>query len=225
MLRMASARRFLRVGQVRGALTNSAMHGARRGASALRGLRCLSTSTPNLKWYQLKATSQVSWRNKPVEDGQIVRVSYVARKALGGEDGFEAGETLETGTMSFRVGDCKALGALDEGVPGMRVGDMRRIRAPHTMAYGTEGKPPKIGPFESVIFDVTLTGCVHQMHIETLEVEGEDHSVESMVAAASRAANSATATLSGLLAKLTRPPPGGGGGDASGGSKKPPGRG
>lgn len=178
------------------------------GTATLPALRRLSTSqTPNVAWRLLKATTQVSWRNKPVEEGQIVRVSYVTRKAVGSMDGFEAGEALESGTMSFRVGNGKSFGAFDEAVPGMCVGDVRRIRAPHTMAYGTEGKPPKIGPFEEVIFDVTLTGCVHQMHIETLETEDDDHSVESIVAAMSRTAKSASQKFSSLLAKLTEAPP------------------
>ncbi|KAG8468521.1 hypothetical protein KFE25_013604 [Diacronema lutheri] len=171
-------------------------------------VRCLSLSTPNVMWRELKATSQVSWRNKPADIGQIVRAKYVARKALGGADGFEPGEVLESGTVSFRLGSGKAFGAFDEAVVGMCVGDVRRIRAPHTMAYGVKGKPPKIGPFEEVVFEVTLTGCVHQMHIEVLEAEGNDHSVESIVAAVSRTAQSAGRSFGNLLANLASKPGG-----------------
>jgi imidazoleglycerol phosphate dehydratase HisB len=53
---------------------------------------------------------------------------------------------------------------------------------------------------------VTLTGCVHQLHIEVLEAEAEEHSVESIVAAVGRTAQQAAK----FFAKLTSPGPGGG---------------
>lgn len=115
-------------------------------------LRRAFSSSVGVAWKELQATKQTSWRNKPVESGQIVRVNYVTRKAIG-SDGFGASDALlDSGRLDFRLGNAK-FGAFDEAIPGMRVGDLRRIRAPHTMAYGVDGKPPKIAPFEEVMFD------------------------------------------------------------------------
>jgi hypothetical protein len=179
-----------------------------KGGLALSLSRTLSTTTTNIAWRELKESTQYSWRNKPCEAGQVVRVNFVTRKATGGSDGFGAGEdALDSGRMDFRLGSGKAFGAFEEGVPGMRVGDVRRIRAPHTMAYGVKGKPPAISPFEEVVFDVTLTGCVHQMHIEVLEVEPEEHSVENIVAAVGRTAQQAAQFFGQVVSSALPPAP------------------
>jgi FKBP-type peptidyl-prolyl cis-trans isomerase len=118
----------------------------------LSRIRAFSTSSVGVAWKELQATRQTSSQNKPVESGQIVRVNYVTRKALS-SDGFDAGDALlDSGRLDFRLGNAK-FGAFDEVIPGMRVGDLRRVRAPHTMAYGVNGKPPAVAPFEEVMFD------------------------------------------------------------------------
>ena len=53
---------------------------------------------------------------------------------------------------------------------------------------------------------VTLTGCVHQLHIEVLDTESDEHSVESIVAVVGRTAQQAGK----LFAKLMSTGPSGG---------------
>ena len=51
---------------------------------------------------------------------------------------------------------CRRL--LDEGVPGMKVGERRRLTIPSAAAYGAQGRPPAIPPDSTLIFDVELMG-------------------------------------------------------------------
>ena len=46
----------------------------------------------------------------------------------------------------------------DEAIPGMKVGEMRRLTIPPEMGYGKMGRPPKIPPFSTLIFEVELVG-------------------------------------------------------------------
>lgn len=139
----------------------------------LRTLSWYTSHGSGLRIRLLKETQQVSWRgNDPVEESQVVRVEYTARAVNAAADahgGDDAGAVVESREVSFRCGSGRVMAALDRGVIGMRVGDVRRIRAPHTLAYGREGKPPHLQPFSEVIFDVTLTGAVHHLHIEVLD--------------------------------------------------------
>lgn len=43
-----------------------------------------------------------------------------------------------------------------EGVPGMKVGGIRRLIIPASLAYGEQGSPPVIGPDEALVFDIEL---------------------------------------------------------------------
>lgn len=43
-----------------------------------------------------------------------------------------------------------------KGVPGMKVGGIRRLIIPAAMAYGEAGSPPTIGPNEPLVFDIEL---------------------------------------------------------------------
>lgn len=44
-----------------------------------------------------------------------------------------------------------------KGVPGMKVGGLRRLLIPASLAYGAQGSPPVIGPNEPLVFDIEVT--------------------------------------------------------------------
>ncbi len=44
-----------------------------------------------------------------------------------------------------------------QGIPGMKVGGRRLLGIPYDLAYGAEGRPPNIAPYEALWFVVDVT--------------------------------------------------------------------
>lgn len=45
------------------------------------------------------------------------------------------------------------------GIPGMKIGGIRRITSPPAHAYGPDGVPPFIDGDTVVVFEVTVINC------------------------------------------------------------------
>jgi FKBP-type peptidyl-prolyl cis-trans isomerase len=69
------------------------------------------------------------------------------------------GQQLQTsvgGTpFSFVLGTGAVISGWDRGVPGMRVGGLRRLTLPPELAYGSAGSGP-IQPSQSLVFEIEL---------------------------------------------------------------------
>lgn len=88
---------------------------------------------------------QVKWHD-------IVRINY--RVAFLTGDVVES--TEKTGPMEFRVGQGDVVAGMHEGVLFMHEGGKARFIFPSHLAYGFTGKPGKIPPKTTLIYDVEI---------------------------------------------------------------------
>ncbi len=85
--------------------------------------------------------------------GQTVKVHYVGRL----EDGTKFDASYDRGDPAeFAIGYGRVIKAWDEGVPGMKVGERRRLLVPADLGYGTRGSPPQIPSNANLVFEVEL---------------------------------------------------------------------
>lgn len=68
------------------------------------------------------------------------------------------GTVFDSGTFTFRVGAGQVIRGWDQGVPGMRIGGRRRLTIPPSLAYGSQGSPPRIPGNATLIFEIELLG-------------------------------------------------------------------
>jgi FKBP-type peptidyl-prolyl cis-trans isomerase len=85
--------------------------------------------------------------------GQQVTVHYVGTL----EDGrkFDSSRDRE-GPAKFSIGTGAVIKGWDEAVPGMKVGELRKLSVPAVAGYGALGKPPTIPPNANLVFEIEL---------------------------------------------------------------------
>jgi len=87
------------------------------------------------------------------QDGNEVVVHYVGRLVDGKE--FDSSRHRKQ-PFVFRLGAGRVIKGWDEGIVGMREGQLRRLIIPPDLAYGPNGHPPVIPENATLIFDVEL---------------------------------------------------------------------
>jgi FKBP-type peptidyl-prolyl cis-trans isomerase len=89
----------------------------------------------------------------PARVGDTVTVHYELYLA----DRTRVDSSVEAGApLRFELGSGDVPRGLDEGIVGMRLFGRRRLTVPSALAFGAEGRPPRIPPDATVIFDVEL---------------------------------------------------------------------
>jgi FKBP-type peptidyl-prolyl cis-trans isomerase len=110
------------------------------------------TTPSGVKYETLKAGD-----GPEVKPGQSVMVHYTGSLADGKVfDSSHKGDKDEPAT--FEVGTGKVIAGWDEGVPGMRIGERRKLTIPPELAYGAQGQPPSIPPNATLVFEIELVG-------------------------------------------------------------------
>jgi len=85
--------------------------------------------------------------------GDKVSVHYVG-VVYATKEPFDA--NWENEPFSFKLGAQEVIPGWDKGVPGMKVGGLRKLIIPPSLAYGNEGIYPSIPPSSTLIFVVEL---------------------------------------------------------------------
>ena len=107
------------------------------------------TTPSGLKYVDLKVGDGPSPRT-----GQTVVVHYTGTL----EDGTFFDGTEGKPPANFRIGVGEVIKGWDEGLMTMKVGGKRRFTIPSELGYGAPGRPPKIPPNSTLLFDVELVG-------------------------------------------------------------------
>jgi hypothetical protein len=87
------------------------------------------------------------------KEGDRVTVHYVGKLDSGEE--FDSSRQRDR-PFTFELASGLVIAGWDEGVVGMRVGGLRRLLIPPTLAYGSRGAPPAIPPNAILEFEIEL---------------------------------------------------------------------
>ncbi len=102
----------------------------------------------------LQSTDLVVGDGPEAQTGDAVEVHYVGKAYSTGEEfdsSYERGQPLPV-----TLGQGGVIPGWDQGLVGMRVGGRRQLVIPPDLAYGPEGRPPAIGPNETLVFVIDM---------------------------------------------------------------------
>lgn len=90
------------------------------------------------------------------KSGQTVTIHYTGTLA----DGTIFDSSRPKGTpYETTIGVRRVIAGWDEGVPGMKIGEVRKLTVPPDLGYGAEGSPPVIPPNATLTFELELLGA------------------------------------------------------------------
>lgn len=101
----------------------------------------------------LKYIDLVEGQGATPQDGQTVTVHYTGA--------FENGQQFENSYQrgrpaQFHLGTGALIKGWEEGLKTMKVGGKRRLIIPPELAYGSLGRPPRIPPNATLVFELEL---------------------------------------------------------------------
>jgi FKBP-type peptidyl-prolyl cis-trans isomerase len=90
---------------------------------------------------------------KEAVSGRTVTVHYVGTLTNGSK--FDSSRDRGEG-FKFHLGAGQVIKGWDEGVAGMKVGELRKLTIPPHLGYGARGFPPVIPANSTLVFEVEL---------------------------------------------------------------------
>ncbi|MEK6284849.1 MAG: FKBP-type peptidyl-prolyl cis-trans isomerase [Acidobacteriota bacterium] len=103
----------------------------------------------------LKYIDEVVGTGESPKPGRNVTVHYTGTL----ENGTKFDSSVDSGQpYTFLIGTRAVIDGWDEGIMTMKVGGKRRLIIPPNLAYGAAGRPPKIPPNATLIFEIELLG-------------------------------------------------------------------
>ena len=102
---------------------------------------------------QLKIETIKEGAGDEAKAGKMVTVHYVGTLMNGNK--FDSSRDRNEG-FSFALGRGQVIKGWDEGVAGMKIGEVRKLTIPPEMGYGAGGFPPVIPPNSTLVFEVEL---------------------------------------------------------------------
>lgn len=118
-------------------------------------------SEPTPVGQEKKTASGMTYMTQKEGTGPMVKPGQTAVLKYSGklESGTKFYDTADHGgTVDVVVGTGRNIQGLDEGVPGMKVGEQRRLVIPGSMGYGAQGQKGVIPENATLIVDVELVG-------------------------------------------------------------------
>lgn len=111
----------------------------------------VTTNQPNSKKMTIQTTKEGT--GPSITNGQTAEVHYVGKLTDGTT--FDASKPRGS-TFSFKLGAGQVIKGWDEGVLGMKVGEVRTLTIPPELGYGAAGAGGVIPPNATLIFEVEL---------------------------------------------------------------------
>lgn len=104
---------------------------------------------------ELEVTTLREGNGPEAKAGQRIQMHYVGTLT----DGTKFDSSRDRGKpFAFTLGVGQVIKGWDQGVPGMKVGEMRKLVIPGHMAYGERGYPGLIPPNATLVFEIELMG-------------------------------------------------------------------
>ena len=90
------------------------------------------------------------------KQGDKVKLHYTGTLAA---DGSKFDSSRDRGKLfEFTIGVGQVIKGWDQGLVGMKPGEVRRLTIPYNLAYGPNGRPPTIPPYATLYFEVKYVG-------------------------------------------------------------------
>ena len=130
------------------------------GASMLFGAACASPSSPSTPVEFTVIDLRVG-SGAAASTGSTVSVNYVGW-LYDGTDPDKKGQEFDASKPGrpfvFWLGASQVIAGWEQGVVGMKVGGLRRLIVPSSLAYGRSGAGNSIPPNASLVFEIELVG-------------------------------------------------------------------